>query len=73
MRIRDRVDVWGQRRAECRYELVVEFLKLRDRAGGGWRRASGGRAEAVADGGELAVLEKRTEMGWFGVDRRGWG
>jgi hypothetical protein len=68
IRIRDRVDVRGQRRAERRYGSVVEFdgfpgLVRWDPV------ADGGGAVAGAESGKLTESGGRSKTGWHGGHR----
>ena len=65
MRIRDRVVVRGQRRAEHRHGSVVELHRF---AGPVRCRliAGGGGAEATEEGGKLTKSGGHLKTGWFG-------
>jgi hypothetical protein len=70
MRIRDRVAVRGQRRAERRHGSVVEFHGFAGPVRWGLV-ADGGGAQAVAGGDERTDSGGRSKTGGYGGHRRG--
>jgi hypothetical protein len=70
MRIRDRIAVRGQRRAERRHGSEVEFHGFAGPAR--WDQVvDGGGAEGVAAGGERMECGRRSKTGVYDGHRRG--